>query len=105
MNWLKSKTMIVVACFVFVVGLQAYGLVSVRSALNDRITSLEEENAEADERVADLSSNLDVVAEKVDVTEQELLDAQDMAKQLRRENVQLRRAINAKADSKSVLDF
>jgi chromosome segregation ATPase len=105
MNWLKSTTTIVVACFLVVAGIQGYGLVSMRSALDERITSLEEGNVKADERIADLSMDLDVVAEKVDVTELDLQDAQATTKQLKRENAQLLRVLSAKADSKSLLDL
>jgi chromosome segregation ATPase len=105
MDWLKSKTTIVAACFLIVAGVEGYGLLSMRSAMNERITSIEEGSVKADERVANISSDLDVVAEKVGVTEQDLQDAQDLAKQLKQENAQLRRSLNAKADSKAVLDM
>jgi chromosome segregation ATPase len=105
MTWLKSKTTIVAVCFFVVAGIQGYGLMSVRTVMDERITSLEEGNVKADERMADLSMDLDVVAEKVDITELDLQDAQATTKQLKRENAELRRVLAAKADSKSVLEL
>jgi len=105
MTWLKSRTTIVAACLFAVAGIEGYALVSMRSAMDDRITSLEQGNVEVDERMMDLSTGLDVVAERVDLTELDLEDAQKAAKQLRVENGQLRRSLSSKADSKSVEDL
>jgi chromosome segregation ATPase len=104
MDWLKSKTTIVAFCFLAVAGLQGYGLLTMRSAVDERFTSIEEENAKADEKVTVLSSDVDVLVKKLGVTEQELKDAQEMAAQLKLENARFRNALNAKADTKKVAE-
>src|SRR5262249_38323099 len=102
MDWLRSKTTIVVACFLALAGLGGYGLTSMRSAMEERFSTIEEDNAKADEKVAELSSELAVVSKKLGVTAKELADAQETAKQLQQENARVRRALSAKADAKEV---
>src|SRR5262245_40944845 len=94
--------MMVAACFLAVAGLGGYALMSMRTAMDQRFTAIEEDYAKADERVTVLTSELDVVTKKMGVTEQELAEAQEMAKQLKDENARVRRALSAKADSKAV---
>jgi chromosome segregation ATPase len=104
MEWSKSKTMIVTVAFLAVAGLQGYGLVSMKN-MEDRFSLIEADNAKADERVTVLSSDLEVVVNKLGVTTQELEDAQKLAKQLKQENARVRSALSAKADSKAVIQF
>jgi chromosome segregation ATPase len=104
MEWSKSKTMIVTVAFLAVAGLQGYGLVSMKN-MEERFSLIEADNAKADERVTVLSSDLEVVVNKLGVTTQELEDAQKLAKQLKQENARVRSALSAKADSKAVIQF
>jgi chromosome segregation ATPase len=105
MEWGKSKTMIVTVGFLAVAGLQGYGLVSMKNMVEERFSLIEANNAKADERVTVLSSDLEVVVNKLGVTTQELEDAQKLAKQLKQENARVRSALSAKADSKAVIQF
>jgi chromosome segregation ATPase len=103
MDWLKSKATIVIACLLAVAGM-GYSMISVNT-MSDRFSTVEEEYANADERITVLTSDLDVVAKKLGVTTQELQDAQALAKQLKDENTRMRRALTAKADSKAIAEF
>lgn len=105
MDWLKSKTTIVAFCFLAIAGLEGYAMLTMRSSMADRLGSIEDENAKADEKMTVLTSDLDVVAKRLGVTTQELKDAQDQAKQLKQENARMRTALKAKADSKAVADY
>jgi len=105
MDWLKSKTTIVALCILAIVGVQGFALMTMRSSVTERLTSLEDENAQADEKMTVLTSDLDVVAKRLGVTTNELKDAQDLAKQLKQENARMRTALKEKADSKAVADY
>lgn len=106
MDWLKSKTMIVAVCFILALaGLQGYSMLTIRNSMGERLSSIEDDNAKADEKITNLTSDLDVVAKRLGVTTQELQASQDLAKQLKQENAKMRRALDAKADSKAVVDF
>ncbi len=105
MEWLKSKITIVVVCFLAVAGLQGYGLLSMRSTMEERFNSIDRDYATAGVRMTVLSSDLDVIVKKLGVTEQELQDAQELAAQLKLENARVRRSLTAKADSKAVIEF
>jgi len=109
MDWLKSKTTIVAICFIAVIGFQVYGMTSMRSAMDERLSSIENRYTAADEKMTALTSDLDVVTKRLGVTAQELQDAQNAAKQLKDENALLarrvRRDLATKADSKVVLEF
>jgi chromosome segregation ATPase len=109
MEWLKSKTTIVGICFLAVMGLQGYAMMSMRSTMEERLSSMENDNAVADEKITMLTSDLDVVTKRIGVTAQELQQAQAVAKQLKKENAQmaqrLRSELAAKADSKAVIKF
>ena len=109
MEWLKSKTTIVGICFLAVMGFQGYAMMSMRSTMEERLSSIENDNAVADEKITMLTSDLDVVTKRSGVTAQELQQAQAVAKQLKKENAQmaqrLRGELAAKADSKAVIKF
>jgi chromosome segregation ATPase len=105
MDWLKSKTTIVAFCFLAIAGLEGFAMLTMRSSMAERLGSIEDENAKADEKMTVLTSDLDVVAKRLGVTTQELKDAQDQAKQLKIENARMRTALKAKADSKAVADY
>jgi chromosome segregation ATPase len=107
MEWLKSKATIIVICCV--VGIQGYTMISMRKTLEDRVSSVENNYAAADEKITMLTSDLNVVTKKTGVTAQELQDAQDLTKQLKQDNAQLARRLRnglaSKADSKAVIQF
>src|SRR2546427_8139143 len=111
MEWVKSKTTIVAFGLLALVGLQVYGMLSMRKGVEDRMNSTENEfrtmYESTDARLAKLSSNFDVVTKKMGITEDELAQAQTVAKQLKAENAQMarrmKRELSTKADSKTVL--
>ena len=105
MDWLKSKTTIVAACFLIVAGIEGYAMMAMKSSVSERISSIEDDNAKSDEKMTALTSDLDVVAKKLGVTTQELQDSQALAKQLKVENARMRSALNTKADSKAIVDL
>ena len=105
MDWLKSKTTIVAILFLAVAGVLGYGLISTRSAMDQRFTTMEDGNAKSDERLTSLSTDVDALVQKLGVTEQELKDAQELTSELKLENARLRRSLTGKADSKQVAEF
>jgi chromosome segregation ATPase len=109
MEWLKSKTAIFGILVLVVMGVQGYALISMRSAMDERLNSIDEDYAQADERMTMLASDLSVISKSIGVTAQDLQEAQTAAKQLKEENAQLARRLRtglaAKADSKSVMKF
>jgi hypothetical protein len=113
MQWLKSKTTLVAAGFLALIGLQGYGMMSMRSTMEDRVRSVERElqstQNQDNEKWTKLASDLEVVTERMGITSQELQQSHAVAQQLKQENAQmaqrLRREIAAKADSKAVLKY
>src|SRR5215475_8504036 len=103
MEWLKSKT-IGICCLVIIV-LLGYTVMSMRSTMEERLSSVERDNAVADEKITTLTSDLNVVTKKIGVTTQELEEAQAAALQLKQENAQLAKRLRAKDDSKAVIKF
>ena len=114
MEWLKSKTtMLAFGCVALVLGLQGYGMRSMRNTMEERVSSLERDlettRSQDTLKTAQLSSQLDLVTQRMGITAQELQQANALAAQLKQENTQtaqrLRRELAAKADSKSVSEF
>src|SRR5262249_18822270 len=111
MEWLKSKTMLVAGSCLALIGIQGYGIMSMRSTMEERVSSVERELQSArnqeSSKVTQLASDLDVVTKKMGITAQELQQSRALAEQLKQENAQatqrLRRELAAKADSKTVL--
>jgi hypothetical protein len=91
-------------------GLQGYGLVSMRNSVNDRVTSVERElqTAHNDDnaKMAQFAAEMDLFTKKMGITAQELQQAHDLADKLKAENAQtaqrLRRELASKADSKAL---
>jgi len=111
MDWLKSKTTAVIGgCVALVVAFQGYGLVSMRSALENRMSSLEHEMQEVralnNSKVSQLASDINVVTNRMGVTMQELQQARSTTEALKQEHARtaqrLRSQLAAKADSKLV---
>src|SRR4029450_13121492 len=109
MEWLKSKSTMVGICCLAIVGLQGYVMMSMRGALEARVSSVESDNAVADEKITMLTSDLGVVTKRMGVPAKDREEAQALASQLKQENAQLSRRLRSglasKADSKSVLKF
>jgi chromosome segregation ATPase len=113
MEWLKSKTTIVAGSFLALLGLQGYGMMSMRSTMEDRVSSLERElqtvQNEDKARLTKLATDLDTLTKGLGLTAQELEQSQSLSQQLKQDNAQmaqrLRREIAAKADSKAVLKY
>lgn len=113
MEWLKSKTMLVVGGFLALIGLQGYGMMSMRGTLKERVASVERElqamHDQDNTKIAQLTSDLDVITQRMGITAQDLQQARNLAEQLKEENAKtaqrLRSELAAKADSKAVNDF
>ncbi len=113
MDWFKSKTALLAAACLALMGLLGYGLMSTRSTLQDRVNGVERDFQAAQtqdhSKITQLTSDLDVMTKKMGVTNQELEQSRALAQQLKQENAQqsqrLRREIASKADSKAVTEF
>jgi len=110
MHWLKGKTTAIVGACVALIGLQGYGFVSMRSALEDRMSSLErvmQEGHDQDSaKISQVASDLNVVTKRMGVTMQELQQARGITEALKQEHartaLRLRNELASKADSKLV---
>ena len=110
MDWLKSKTTALIGGVVALIALQGYGFVSLRSALENRIGTIEHQMQEvralSSSKVSQLTSDLNVVTNRMGVTMQELEHARTMTEALKQENARtaqrLRSQLAAKADAKLV---
>jgi hypothetical protein len=110
MEWLKSKTTMIAGGCLALLGLQGYGVMSMRSTIDERIGSIEHQlqGIQTDDhaKMAQLASELEKVTKRIGANAQELEDAQDLADKLKRENAQatqrLRRELASKADAKTV---
>src|SRR5262245_21400676 len=109
MEWLKSKIAIFGILGLVIMGVQGFALITMRNAVDERLNSIEDDYAQADDRMTMLASDLSVVTNRMGVNAQELQEAQAAAKQLKQENAQLARRLRTglahKADSKSVMKF
>lgn len=110
MEWLKSKTVLVGGGCLALIGLQGYGVMSMRTAFEDRMGSIEQQihstQNQDNTKISQLASDLDAMERKMGVTTQELQQSRAVAVQLKQENAQtaqrLRRELAAKADEKAV---
>jgi vacuolar-type H+-ATPase subunit I/STV1 len=110
MDWLKSKTTMVVAGCLALLGLQGYGMLSMRGTMEERMSSVERElqamHNQDSAKVNQLAADLEVMTKRVGSTSQELGEASSLAEQLKKENAQtaqrLRRELAAKADAKAI---
>jgi chromosome segregation ATPase len=77
--------------------------------MEERVSSIQNDYNEADEKLTMLASDLHIVTKRIGITTKELEESQALAKQLKQENAQLarrlRRELAAKADSKAVIKF
>jgi chromosome segregation ATPase len=113
MDWLKSKTTLVVAGFLALIGLQGYGMMSMRGAMNEQVSSVQQElqsvHNQDNAKLSQLSSDIEVITNRMGITAQELQQSQALAEQLKKDNAQtaqrLHRELAAKADTKAVMEF
>jgi oligoendopeptidase F len=111
MHWLRTKTAAIVGGCIALVGLQGYGWMSMRKAVNERISSAERQfqsaRAEDDARIPQLVS--DAVTQQMGNKALELKQFQALAEQVKQDNTQtaqrLRRELAAKASTQSVKKF
>ena len=110
MNWLKSKTAMIAGGCLAIIGLQGYGMMSMRSTMDERIRTVENDMQEMQKQnnstLTKLASELQVVTKNIGINEQEMQNAQV---KLQRDNSQitkrLRKEIAGKADSKTVMQY
>jgi hypothetical protein len=109
----KSTTAkIFIACFALI-GLQAYGFMSMHHSFQDRMSALENQiqdvKSASTTKSDQLASDLDVVAKRIGITAQELEKAHAIAEQLKQENAKtaqkLHSEIASKADSTMVSQY
>jgi len=114
MEWLKSKTtLLAVVLLALIVGLQGYGMMSMRRAADARMASLERElksvRSQDSASSAEFTADLDAIAKRIGITAQELQQAAAQSERLKQESSQsaqkLRRELAAKADTNSVTQF
>src|SRR5262245_41543887 len=116
MEWLKSKTTLIGGACLALIGLNGYGLMSMRGSMDQRVASLEKEfqttHNQDNAKLTQLASDLEVITKRMGITTQELQQARDFAEQLKKQNEQqvqaaqrLRRDLAAKADTKFVADI
>jgi DNA repair exonuclease SbcCD ATPase subunit len=113
MDWLKSKTTALAGGCFALIALQGYGLMSMRSTLDERLGAAEHDlqavRAQDESRISQLASSLNVVTERMGITAQELKEAHATADKLKQENAQtaqrLRKELSAKADAQAVRRF
>ena len=109
MDWTGSKMAVAGGCFALI-ALQGYGWMSMRSTVDDRMGTVEQQvqnvKAQDDAKISQLSSALDVVTQRMGITAQELKESHTLAEKLKQENAQtaqkLRKELAAKADVQAV---
>ena len=113
MNLFKSTTAkVFMACFALI-GLQAYGFMSMHHSFQDQMSALENKiqdvQSAGSTKSDQLASDLDIVTKRIGITAQELEKAHAAAEQLKQENVKtaqkLHTEISSKADSETVTQF
>jgi len=113
MEWLKSKTTLVAGGCLALIGLQGFGMMSMRNSMQGRVAAVQQQlqsmHDQENAKLTQLTADLDDVTKRMGITAQELQQSRTIADQLKQENTQmaqrLRREIATKADSKAVLKF
>ena len=112
MDWTGSKMAVAGGCFALI-ALQGYGWMSMRSTVDDRMGTVEQQvqnvKSQDEAKISQLSSALDVVTQRMGITAQELKESHTLAEKLKQENAQtaqkLRKELAAKADAQAVKQF
>jgi chromosome segregation ATPase len=110
MEWLKSKTTMLAGGCLALLGLQGYGMITMRGTMEERMSAVERElqtmHNQDSAKVSQLAADLEAVTKRMGNTSQELNDANSLADQLKKENAataqRLRRELAAKADAKAI---
>ena len=107
MEWLKSKTAMIAGGCLAIIGLQGYGMMSMRSTMEERVRAVENEMQEMQKQnnatLTKITSELQVV------TKENTQELQDTQAKWQLDNAQItkrmRRDLAAKADSKTVMKY
>ena len=87
---LKSKTTALVAVGLLLVGLPVYGFFAMRDQFNGRVDSLESElqavRTQNASQVQEVSTDLNYIASKMEITTKELTQARKLAENLKKEH-------------------
>src|SRR5215470_24218 len=110
MEWLRSKTTMVAGGCLALLGLQGYGMMSMRNTMEDRMSSVERElqamHNQDSAKVTQLAADLEAITKRIGNTSQGLDEANTIAEQIKKENAattqRLRRELAAKADAKAI---
>src|SRR5215510_7925783 len=105
MEWLKSKTTMIAGGCLAIIGLQGYGMMSMRNTVDQRVSSIEQQlqaiQNQDNSKMVQLASELEIVTKRIGMNAQELEDAHALAQKLKQENAQstqrLRRELASKA--------
>ena len=102
---LKSKTAALIAGGALAVGLPSYGIYSVRNHAEQRINVVESElqavRAQNATKIQDMTSDLNFLAEKMDVTRNDLEQARKVAETLKQQNSQATKKLQSEIASHS----
>ena len=89
---LKSKTTALAVAGAFIIGMPLYGYYAMRSHFEGRVNALESEvqalRSQSTAKVQELSTDLNYIAEKMDITTRDLEQARKLAETLKQENAQ-----------------
>jgi len=109
----RSKTPVLAAGGVMVIGLLTYGVFSDRGATQTRLDDLQKQiqtvQLHNDQSLADIAAQMKTMGEKMGLSGQELQNAKSLAEQLRQEQAstaqKIRRELSSKADGKAFSQF
>jgi chromosome segregation ATPase len=89
---LTSKTTAFITAGTLAIGLPLYGIYSTRTQLDDRVSSIEHElqiaRAQNSAKIQDISTDLNYIAEKLEITTKDLEQARKTAETAKEENAQ-----------------
>jgi len=105
MNLFKSTTAkVFLACFALI-GLQAYGFMSMHHTLQDRMSALESQiqtvQSASNTKTDQIASDLDVVTKRIGITAQELERAHTIAEELKQESARTAQKLHSELASKA----
>jgi len=107
----KSKVTSIVLAGLLVIGLPVYGIHSMRTSLEKRISSLEYElkavRGQNANKIEEMATDLNFMAEKMDITKRDLESARNLAETLKTEHAQATQRLRNQlaSNSKAVTDL
>lgn len=106
---LTSKTTAFIIAGILAISLPLYGVYSTRTRLNDRVSSLEHElqvtRAQNSAKIQDISTDLNYIAEKLEITTKDLEQARKTAETVQQESAQSTKKLRTElATSSKALD-